>query len=374
MIDMKRVKWSILSLLLLMSSGVYSQQGKKSKELIDPTVNTFCKPTHEKGDKLYEEITLPNGKQKVTIDNFVRAETDNYFKIRTNDGCFGKLCHNSGPADVNHQSIIRTNRDTRYSYGIFDLNTPLTITLPDTKGRFQSMMVINEDSYIRVFYESGSYTFTKENTGTRFIHITIRILADPTSEKDNKIVSEIQDAIRVEQANSGQLEIPDWDQESLTKTRNLLLALAKDLPNSKAAFGTEWEVTQVRQLLGTAGGYGGNPEKDAIYLNFNPPNDDGVTPYTLTLKDVPVDAFWSVSLYNAKGYYEVNQYNSYNFNSITSKKNPDGSVTIHFGGDPKQPNFLYIMKGWNYMIRLYRPRQEILDGTWKCPELIEVKK
>lgn len=376
---MKVLKMSILALCISVSPGTYSQisknhqVGKNQKEMIDPKINTFSKPPQKNAKKLFDQITLPNGKQKVTVDNFVRAETDNYFKIRTNDGCFGKLCHNSGPADVNHQSIIRTNRDTRYSYGIFDLNTPLTIVMPDTKGRFQSMMVINEDSYIRVFYKPGSYTFTKENTGTRFIHITIRTLADPNSEEDNKIVSEIQDAIVVKQADKGKLEIPDWDQESLNKTRNLLLALAKDLPNSKAAFGTEWEVTQVRQLLGTAGGYGGNPEKDAIYFNFNPPVDDGVTAYTLTLKDVPVDAFWSVSLYNAKGYYEVNKYNSYNFNSITSKKNADGSVTIHFGGDPNQPNFLYIMKGWNYMLRLYRPRPEILNETWKCPELVEVK-
>lgn len=370
---MKITKLCILALFILFNNEVYSQKINNQKEMIDPLINTFCKPVNENAPKLYEQITLPNGKQKVTIDNFVRAETDNYFRIRTNDGCFGKLCHNSGPADVNHQSIIRTNRDTRYSYGIFDLNSPLTITLPDTKGRFQSMMVINEDSYIRVFYEPGTYTLTKDNTGTRFIHITIRTLVDPNSPEDNEIVSGIQNSILVSQADPGKLEIPDWDQESLTKTRNLLLALAKDLPNSKAAFGTEWEVTQVRQLLGTAGGYGGNPEKDAIYLNFNPPKDDGETAYTLTLKDVPVDAFWSVSLYNAKGYYEVNKYNSYNFNSITSKKNADGSITIHFGGDPNQPNFLYIMKGWNYMIRLYRPRQEILDGTWKCPELVEVK-
>ena len=370
---MRIIKYSILALFALSNHYAYSQSKAVQQQMIDPEVNTFSKTPKEKSETLYEQITLPNGKQKVTIDNFVRAETDNYFRIRTNDGCFGKLCHNSGPADVNHQSIIRTNRDTRYSYGIFDLNTPLTITLPDTKGRFQSMMVINEDSYIRVFYEPGSYTFTKENTGTRFIHITIRTLVDPNSAEDNRIVSAIQDSILVRQADTGQLEIPEWDHESLSKTRNLLLALAKDLPNSKAAFGTEWEVTQVRQLLGTAAGYGGNPEKDAIYFNFNPPKDDGITAYTLTLKDVPVDAFWSVSLYNAKGYYEVNKYNSYNFNSITSKKNEDGSVTIHFGGDPNQPNFLYIMKGWNYMKRLYRPHQEIIDGIWKCPELVEVK-
>ncbi len=198
---MKVLKMSILALCISVSPGTYSQisknhqVGKNQKEMIDPKINTFSKPPQKNAKKLFDQITLPNGKQKVTVDNFVRAETDNYFKIRTNDGCFGKLCHNSGPADVNHQSIIRTNRDTRYSYGIFDLNTPLTIVMPDTKGRFQSMMVINEDSYIRVFYKPGSYTFTKENTGTRFIHITIRTLADPNSEEDNKIVSEIQDVI-----------------------------------------------------------------------------------------------------------------------------------------------------------------------------------
>ena len=51
------------------------------------------------------------------------------------------------------------------------------------------------------------------------------------------------------------------------------------------------------------------------------------------------------------------------------KKNADGSITIQFGGcDGKIPNCLPIMKGWNYTVRLYRPRDEILNGKWKFPE------
>ena len=47
----------------------------------------------------------------------------------------------------------------------------------------------------------------------------------------------------------------------------------------------------------------------------------------------------------------------------------DGSVTIQFGGcDGQTPNCLPTMNGWNYMVRLYRPRPEILNGTWKFPE------
>ena len=55
--------------------------------------------------------------------------------------------------------------------------------------------------------------------------------------------------------------------------------------------------------------------------------------------------------------------------NITAKKSEDGSVAIQFGGcDGTIPNCLPIMKGWNYMVRLYRPRAEILKGKWKFPE------
>jgi hypothetical protein len=74
-----------------------------------------------------------------------------------------------------------------------------------------------------------------------------------------------------------------------------------------------------------------------------------------------------VTLYDDKGWMPVNKYSAYSFNNVTAKKNEDGSITIHFGGDPKQPNFLPIVPGWNYIVRLYQPKKEILDGTWTFP-------
>ena len=73
--------------------------------------------------------------------------------------------------------------------------------------------------------------------------------------------------------------------------------------------------------------WGGNPEKDAIYLNVTPKKNDGKTIYKLKVKDVPVDGFWSVSLYNAKGYFEKNKQNAYTLNNITAKKSDDGTST-----------------------------------------------
>ena len=56
-------------------------------------------------------------------------------------------------------------------------------------------------------------------------------------------------------------------------------------------------------------------------------------------------------------------------NSITAKKADDGSVTVQFGGrGGKIPNCLPTTSGWNYMVRLYRPRLEILDGKWVFPK------
>jgi hypothetical protein len=84
---------------------------------------------------------------------------------------------------------------------------------------------------------------------------------------------------------------------------------------------------------------------------------------------VPVDAFWSISVYNAEGYFQKNAFDAYSLNSVTAKKNTDGSVSVQFGGcDSKIPNCLPIMPGWNYMVRLYRPRAEVLDGKWTFPE------
>lgn len=126
-------------------------------------------------------------------------------------------------------------------------------------------------------------------------------------------------------------------------------------------------------MIGTAAGWGGNPDKDATYIGGATAKNDGNTVYRLKVGDVPVDAFWSVSVYNAAGYFEKNPYNAYSLNNITAKKDADGTITIQFGGcDGKIPNCLPIMKDWNYTVRLYRPRPEILNGKWTFPAPVAV--
>ena len=106
-----------------------------------------------------------------------------------------------------------------------------------------------------------------------------------------------------------------------------------------------------------------------IYLTVTPLRNDGATVYRFTVKGVPVDGFWSVTVYDERGLILKNSLDAYSLNNITAKKGADGMVSIQFGGcDGKIPNCLPVMKGWNYMVRLYRPRAEILNGTWAFPE------
>jgi hypothetical protein len=311
------------------------------------------------------------GAMPVTVDNFPRAESDLYMRNVVKDGGFGKLFHNRTLADIDHQLVIRMNRDTLYSAAVFDLDAgSATITLPDAGKRFMSLQVISEDHYVpMVVYAPAEVTLTKENVGSRYAMVGIRTLVDPANPDDLQQVAALQDAIKVSQGNAGKFEVPNWDQASQKRIRDALLVLAASSNGFKNAFGTKGQVDPVNHLIATAAGWGGNPDKDATYVSFTPDRNDGVSVYRLRVKDVPVDGFWSISVYNAEGYFQKNEYNAYSLNNITAKKDADGSVAVQFGGcDGKIPNCLPIMKGWNYTVRLYRPREAILNGSWKFPE------
>jgi len=308
----------------------------------------------------------------VTVDNYNRAQSDAYFGLTIKAGAFGKFVHGRELAPIDRRLIIRPNRDTLYSLAVFDFDAgPVTVTLPDPGKRYMVMQVANEDQYTpAVLYGAGRHTLTREGIGTRYGIVVVRMLVDPANPQDFQQIHALQDALTASQQSSGTFEIPNWDEASLKKVRAALLQLGETISDTRRMFGAaEHQVDPVRHLVGTALVWGGLPEKDALYLPVTPARNDGTTVHELAVKDVPVDGFWSVTVYNAEGYLEPNQYNAYSVNNITAKKDADGSVAIQFGGcDGEIPNCLPIMKGWNYTVRLFRPRPEILDGTWKFAE------
>jgi hypothetical protein len=308
----------------------------------------------------------------VTVENYNRAQTDVNFAGVVKNGGFGKFRHGRELAPPVQQGIGRPNRDTLYSFAIVDLDAgPVTITLPDAGKRFMGMQVVNQDQYTpATYYGVGARTLTREMIGTRYAIAVVRFLVDPSNKEDVGQVHALQDAIKFSQERPGTFEIPNWDEASLKKVRAALLLLGTTVSDTRRMFGAnENEVDPVKHLIGSAMLWGGYPERDALYLPITPARNDGSTIYKLMrVGDVPVDGFWSLTVYNSEGYLQPNQYNVYSVNSVTVKKSPEGSVAIQFGGcDGKIQNCLPITPGWNYTVRLFRPRAEILDGTWSFP-------
>jgi hypothetical protein len=130
-------------------------------------------------------------------------------------------------------------------------------------------------------------------------------------------------------------------------------------------------------------GLGYNLPQDAIYPSLANDSEgrplDGNNAYVLHFdkgKLPPVGAFWSLTAYDAGGYFIQN---SLQRQAIGDRDklafNADGSLDIHFQADSpgkdKEANWLPVAKApFNLLMRLYWPRSGILDGTWTPPPVM----
>jgi hypothetical protein len=298
----------------------------------------------------------------VNVDNFVRAETNGMFAgLAAPAQGVNHWMHYREPTPLDQQTVIRMNRDTLYSAAIVDISKGATFTLPDGDDRYVSAMVVNQDHYVnRVYHQPGEHELTTEEFDTPWVVLATRILVDPTDPKDVATVNALQDQLKVEANSAEPFAMPDYETKSFDGTRQAVLELAKHQEEFDNAAGKRGEVDEVKHLLVTAAGWGALPDSEARYIPVLP--DKPVGQYSLTIANVPVDGFWSVSVYNEDGFFEPNDRNAYSVNNLTATKNDDGSVTVHFGGDDDRPNLIPITEGWNYLVRLYRPRPEARHG------------
>lgn len=306
--------------------------------------------------------------ERVNVDNFVRAETARMFDANLErTGGVNEWWHLRGPVPLDAQAVIRMNRDSLYSVAIADIGRGATLSLPDAGDRYRSVMVINEDHHInRILREEGEHALSADEYGTPHVFIAGRVFADPTDPEDIAAANALQDAMRLHAVSARPYTHPEYDTASLDATRELLLKLHEGLPDSRRTFGAASDVDPIRHLVGTAFGWGGLPETEAFYVTATDSRE--AAHHRITFTDVPVDAFWSLTVYNRDGFLEPNPWDAFSLNSVTASADADGGVTIDLDvADKGYRNFLYVMDGWNYAIRLYRPRAEILAGTWSAP-------
>jgi len=142
----------------------------------------------------------------------------------------------------------------------------------------------------------------------------------------------------------------------------------------------------LKRAIVTQFGLGANLPEDAIYpLNLADSEGkplDGASNYTIHFDKgeiPPVEAFWSITLYDNDGFQVANSLNRFAVSSwMPFKYNPDGSLDLYFQnespGADKAANWLPAPKGpFNLTMRLYAPKSAALTGKWNPPPVTKVQ-
>ena len=237
------------------------------------------------------------------------------------------------------------------------------------RTRYQSAWLVDEEHYNPfAVNEPGSFTIDEDGVGNRFVMIIVRTQVNMRDEADVKAATLLQDQLELKQENKGEAYAPGaWDTAEVLAMRAKYQKIVEE-KNLKAStfFGKKGSVSLLPHNCGAAYGWGGLTEEQAVYLPYMPPGPP--SDCSLNLRDVPVKAFWSITVYDANGNVNTERYN---INSAFAVPNEDESFTIHFGlGEGEgRPNFMDIKEGWNFTLRLYLPTEAYFQGAWPLPEL-----
>jgi len=142
----------------------------------------------------------------------------------------------------------------------------------------------------------------------------------------------------------------------------------------------------LKRAIVTMLGLGANQPADAIYpINIadadgKPMNGDNNYVLHFSKEELPpVEAFWSVTMYDAEGYQTANPINRFAVSSwMPFKYNADGSLDLTIQhenpGADKEANWLPAPKGpLGVTMRIYAPKAVALDGRWNPPVVKRVE-
>ena len=355
--------------------------------------------------------------EKVVVESFVRAESDVALaKVlqRTDPPlAWNTFVHYRAPTPIDAQNIVRMNRDTLYSMTVIDLSpdgcTPEGVTLSfgnasKSNDRYVSAMLVSQDHDIvwtEYANENDEIDIGPSDLPTAKGLLLIRTFTDGTDD-DIKDVNTLQDSYSVTPKGDQDLsncaasaekyvtyEAGGWDAESLGEVRDLLKKLqALSNATSQVMFAEDHtDLNPLYWMFGAASGWGGLTEEAAVYV-FGPPigfDTSAEAAYTLTIpKDIPLErdgdnfvGFWSVSMYDAPGFFVENDLDAYSYNSATATPEENGDWVITMAPEAMCEGVINCLPtpgaGWNYVVRLYVPEDEIIDGEYKLPDPVPLQ-
>ncbi len=322
---------------------------------------TFCISTGVKSETVNEKIA-------VTSETYIRAESDRQFhQIARMAGEVNRFFHFRNPTPLDKQNIVRMNKDTLYSMAIVDTSQGATITVPDLpEDRYVSVYLVDNDHYTPfVIYTSGTHVLPSD---TKYLGLGIRIqVIDPRNPEEISLVNKLQDEFIISAKSADPYPSPNWDKVSLselTKKYELDSAKYKDF---SGMMGPRGKVNENTRHIAAAAGWGLFPEWDAMYLNYS----GGLSEKYChsAIYDVPENnAFWSITIYGDDGFMKSD---NNIVNSSTVQLDSDGRFTMFYGTEKmcgNQKNRVDVSKGWNFIMRIYKPGKAVLDDSYILPD------
>lgn len=320
----------------------------------------------EQGIALESNPAFERGGLAVTMENVVRAETAKYFCEETLKTGPNRFRHEREGIRLDAQTVIRSNFDLVYSYGVFDVSGGLTVAVPDY-DYLQLVQIFDENHVTLDVVYPGRTSHISPDDLTHGSHVYLFMRTQPPTYDDEgmEVMRQRQDSVVVDAGSSLPYE-PDvrYDLESFNTLRFDLLRRA--VAEGKAHVGFVERLADVVapqfQMVNLAG-WGGLPVRHAHYIVIAPTSEEAAagkpSSMTFTPPELHYDrgGYWSLTAYSEDGWVVTDRFNT---NSRRAAPNPDGTYTLTFNSDNDAANPFDVAENWNGLLRCYLPTS--VDG------------
>ncbi len=348
---MKFHQTRICAVLLLSIAG--------TSALASDKVDTGVGP---KGIALESSPAFEKGGVTVDMFNLVRAETAKYFAEETILSGGNTMRHEREGIDLDNQTVIRSNFDLIYSYGVYDVSGGLNVHVPDY-DLYHIVQIFDENHVtLGVVYPGDTVELKREDlTYGEHVYLFMRTQRRTPDETGKSELNQRQDAVLIE-AGSAKPYVSEvkYDPESFNALRaEILVRAASGEMTSDKGFVESINAIQFPHYQGASiAGWAGLPGRHAYYQLITPGDDAAkngkCSSTTFSAPDLQYDrnGYWSLTIYDAEGWVATDPFYT---NSSTAKPNADGTFTIHVNCGPDKANNLKAAPNWNGLLRMYLP-------------------